>query len=130
MEIDPVATIALDLWLYGTLAKYGGPAQQGGFANVPIRMEEQSTMGDVLAALDMPSEARGVTFINGRLSAMPGLQPDLDHILCDGDRIAFFDLRSMWPFQYRQGVPMIGEMAEAMQAQKNGGLHHTYKDDG
>jgi hypothetical protein len=58
---------------------------------------------------------------------MPGLQPDLGHTLCDGDRVAFFDPRSMWPFQYRHGVPMIGEMSSAMQVSKDSGLHHTYK---
>jgi hypothetical protein len=32
----------------------------------------------------------------------------------------------MWPFQYRHGVAMISEMADAMQASKDQGLHHTY----
>lgn len=48
-------------------------------------------------------------------------------LLSEGDRIAFFDPRSMWPFQYRLGVPMIGEMADAMQSSHDHGLHHTYK---
>jgi len=29
---------------------------------------------------------------------MPGLQPDLDYVLQDHDRVAFFDLKSMCPF--------------------------------
>jgi hypothetical protein len=33
----------------------------------------------------------------------------------------------MWPFQYRHGVLMVGEMADAMQASQDHGLHHTYK---
>jgi len=74
----------------------------------------------------MPTEKRGITFINGRLSAMPGLQPDLGHILRDGDRVAFFDPKSMWPFQYRHGVAMIDEMEHAMVSDKDHGLHHTY----
>ncbi len=68
-----------------------------------------------------------ITFINGELSAMPGLQPDLDHGLQNGDRVAFFHLNSMWPFQYRSGVPMVDEMSEAMRAGKDQGLHHAYK---
>jgi hypothetical protein len=84
-------------------------------------------MADLLARLGMPTEGRGITFINGRLSAMPGLQPDLGHILHDGDRIALFDLKSMWPFQYRHGAMLTEEMARAMDAQKGQGLHHTYK---
>ncbi len=38
-------------------------------------------MRDLLAQLGMPTAQRGITFINGKLSAMPGLQPDLDHVL-------------------------------------------------
>ena len=119
--------IVVDTWLYGGLAQYGGSANQGSFANLPVRLPAGSTLGDLLAHLNMPTQARGLTFINGDLSAMPGLQPDLEHVLRDGDRVAFFDPRSMWPFQYRHGVAMIGEMAEAMRASKDQGLHHTYE---
>ena len=119
--------IAVDVWLYGHLARYGNEAEQGSFANLQIRFPERTAMGDLLAHLGMPTEERGITFINGRLSAMPGLQPDLGHILHDGDRLAFFDLRSMWPFQYRHGAMLTDEMARAMDAEKDHGLHHTYK---
>jgi len=40
--------------------------------------------------------------------------------------VAFFDLKSMWPFQYRHGAIMIDEMAQALSVEKNEGLHHTY----
>lgn len=119
--------IIIDTWLYGgELAHYGGKANQGSFANLQVRLPTASTVSDLLARLDLPTEERGITFINGQLSAMPGLQPDLDHVLQDGDRVAFFHPQSMWPFQYRHGVAMIGEMAEAMRASKDQGLHHTY----
>ena len=119
--------ITLDVWLYGELARYGGDPNQTVFANPKTVLPEGSHLCDLLAALQMPTEARGITFINGELSAMPGLQPDLDHPLKDGDRIAFFHLRSMWPFQYRHGVPMIGEMSEAMNERDDMGLQHSYK---
>jgi hypothetical protein len=90
-------------------------------------LPENSTIRDLLAYLDMPTEERGITFINGELSAMPNMQPDLDHPLNDNDRVAFFDLHSMWPFQYRHGVPMVDEMTKAMQSSKEQGLHHAYK---
>jgi hypothetical protein len=121
-----VADIVLDVWLYGTLACYGGGAKKGSFANLQIHLPEGSTMADLLAHLKMPAEQRGITFINGRLSAMPGLQPDLGHILKDGDRVGFFDPKSMWPFQYRHGVAMTDEMEHAMVSEKDHGLHHTY----
>jgi hypothetical protein len=127
LEEDDVPDITVDTWLYGELARYGGRADKGSYANLQIRLPAEPTVNSLLAHLNMPTEARGITFVNGQLSAMPGLQPDLGHVLCDGDRVAFFDPRSMWPFQYRHGVPMVCEMADAMQASEDHGLHHTYK---
>lgn len=118
--------LTVDVWLYGTLARHGGKAAQGSFANVKVRLPDGSTMVDLLAQLGMRTEERGITFINGQLSAMPGLQPDLGHILHEGDRLGLFDLKSMWPFQYRHGAALTDEMAGAMDAQKDHGLRHTY----
>ncbi|MCL4394472.1 MAG: MoaD/ThiS family protein [Chloroflexi bacterium] len=120
--------ITVDTWLYGELARFGGEADQGSYANLQVGLPAGSTVGDLLNHLKMPSEKRGITFINGDLSAMPGLQPDLGHALSDGDRVAFFHPRSMWPFQYRHGVAMIGEMSKAMTESKDQGIHHTYKE--
>ena len=122
-----MSDIAVDVWLYGTLARYGGEAEQLSFANLQIRLPAGSTIADLLGCLRIHTEERGITFINGQLSAMPGLQPDLGHILCDGDRVGLFDLKSMWPFQYRHGAMMTDEMARAMGAKKDQGLHHTYR---
>ncbi len=119
--------ILVDVWLYGDLAKYGGQANKGSFANPKVKLPEGSTMRDLLGYLQMPTEERGITFINGDLSAMPNMQPDLDHPLHDNDRVAFFHLQSMWPFQYRHGIAMAKEMSEAMQSSDDEGLHHTYK---
>jgi hypothetical protein len=122
-----VADIALDVWLYGALASYGSGTEQRNFANLQMRLPAGSTMADLLVHLKMPTEERGITFINGRLSAMPGLQPDLGHVLQDGDRVGLFDLKSMWPFQYRHGAMLTDEMAQAMGAGKDQGLRHTYR---
>jgi sulfur carrier protein ThiS len=121
--------IVIDTWLYGELAKYGGDPQQTIFANAKVELPEGSTVADLLNALHLPTEQRGITFINGELSAMPGIQPDLTHRLDDGDRVAFFHLKSMWPFQYRHGVAMIPEMSNAMLSNRDQGLHHTYTAD-
>ncbi|MBP1697642.1 MAG: hypothetical protein H6Q41_2830 [Deltaproteobacteria bacterium] len=121
-----MAEIALDVWLYGTLACYGRGTEQGSFANLKMHLPGGSTVADLLARLKMPTEERGITFINGRLSAMPGLQPDLGHILQDGDRVGIFDRKSMWPFQYRHGAMITEEMERALGAEKDQGLHHTY----
>ncbi len=119
--------IVLDVWLYGELARLGGDQEQKVSANLQVALQPGSTVRDLLAYLEMPTEERGITFINGELSAMPGLQPDLGHALKDGDRVAFFHLRSMWPFQYRFGIPMIDEMTDSLQTDQ--GLHHTYEPD-
>jgi hypothetical protein len=71
-------------------------------------------MRDLLAHLSLPTQERGITFINGDLSAMPDLQPDLDHVLKNGDRVALFHLKSMWPAQYRHGAGRTPEMERAM----------------
>lgn len=122
-----MSDIVLDVWLYGGLSQYGGQANKGSFANPKVTLPEGSTMRDLLAYLQMPTEERGITFINGDLSAMPNMQPDLDHVLGDNDRVAFFHLQSMWPFQYRHGIAMAKEMSAAMHASDNQGIHHTYK---
>ncbi len=121
-----MAGIFLDVWLYGTLSRYRGGKGNGSFANLRIHLPETSTLADLLSRLKMPTEKRGITFITGRLSAMPGLQPDLSHILHNGDRVAFFDPKSMWPFQYRHGAALTDEMEHALISEKDRGLHHTY----
>ncbi len=112
--------ITVDVWLYGALARYGSSADRGGYANLAVRLPAGSTMADLLAYLQLPTGERGFTFVNGNLSALPGVQPDLAHTLGDGDRIGLFDPKSMWPFQYRQGAAMIDEMARALD---DWGLH-------
>jgi len=121
--------MTVDVWLYGNLARYEREREQGSFANIQIGLPEGSTLGDLLACLRVPTEERGITFVNGQLSAMPGLQPDLGHILHGDDRVALFDLRSMWPFQYRHGAAMTDEMARAVATKGDAGLHHTYRKD-
>jgi sulfur-carrier protein len=121
---DP--SITVDVWLYGPLSVYGGEAAQPSFANVKPVLPAGGTMADLLAKLGMPTEERGITFINGDLCAMPGVQPDLQHELKDGDRVAFFHLRSMWPFQYRHGIAMAPEMRDALESRDDLGIHHAY----
>lgn len=124
--VDTAAEIVLDVWLYGALARYGGENAQPSFAHLEIHLPAGSTMADLLARLSMPTEARGITFISGNLSAMPGLQPDLVHVLQDGDRVGIFDPISMWPFQYRHGAAMVDEMRSALAERDDGGLQSRY----
>ena len=111
-------TITVEVWLYGPLARYGGEAAGKSHASLHLDLPAESRVRDLLERLAMPTEERGITFINGNLSAMPGLQPDADHLLEDGDRIALFHLNSMWPYQYRDGVALAPDMGRAMAKEK------------
>jgi sulfur carrier protein ThiS len=122
-----MSEITLDVWLYGELARYAGDPNETTFANPHPKLQTGSTISDLLAELGMNTEERGITFINGELAAMPGMQPDLQHVLKEGDRVAFFHLRAMWPFQYRNGIKMVSEMQETMEASPDAGIHHAYK---
>lgn len=115
----------IDVRLYGPLARYGG-SDRNITATVSVEIRENGTIRDLLAALKMPTEARGITFINGNLSAMPGLQPDLDHTLQDADRVAFFHEKSMWPFQYRHDVAALDEFRKALADREDRGLRSHY----
>lgn len=117
----------IDVWLYGPLARYGG-SNDNIFANPQIEMPAGSALRDLLARLRLPTEERGITFINGNLSAMPGIQPDLDHTLNEGDRVALFHLKSMWPFQYRHDVAAIEEFKKTIGGRPDRGLRSHYVD--
>ncbi len=117
--------VTIDIWLYGPLAHYGG-SEDNIFAQLNVSLPPGSMLRDLLAHLHLPTEERGITFINGNLSAMPGLQPDLEHQLNDGDRVAFFHLKSMWPFQYRHDVASIPEFKASLEAREDKGLQSRY----
>lgn len=117
--------IHTDIWLYGPLAQYGG-SDDNVFAHITPEFPEGTTVRGLLASLNLPTEQRGISFINNSLSAMPGLQPDLDYVLKDGDRLAFFHLKSMWPCQYRSGVMMLPELTEAMAQREDKGLQSDF----
>lgn len=123
-----MAGFTVDVWLYGPLARYGGKANRGSYANLTVELGEGSALSDLLAQLALPSEERGITFVNGLLTAMPGVQPDLSHPLQPGDRVALFHLDSMWPFQYRDGAAMWPGLAKAI-GQKNAPFHDTRRTD-
>ena len=119
-------TITVEVWLYGPLARYGGDAAGKTHANLHLELPAGSRIQDLLNRLELPTEERGITFINGDLSAMPDLQPDLDHLLEDGDRVAFFHLKSMWPAQYRDGAALAPGLARSMDENKEL-FHHRSK---
>jgi hypothetical protein len=118
--------IELDVWLYGPMARYAGEQSQGSYAHLQIRLPTGSTMRDLLNYLELPSKERGITFVNGDLACLPGLDADLDCKLYDGDRVGISHPKSMWPYQYRFGAAVTPRMQETFQERKDGGVRHAY----
>ncbi len=118
--------ITIDLWLYGPMAHYAGENSQGSYANLNLEMAAGSTIGDLIRHLEIPTEERGITFINGNLAALPGIDADLSIELQDGDRVGISHRRSMWPFQYRFGAQMTPQLEEAFRDRQDRGVHHAY----
>jgi len=120
--------IKLDVWLYGPVARYAGEADQGSHAHLEFEMAEGSTVADLIRRLGIPGEERGITFVNGKLAALPGLEADLDVALEDGDRVGISHRKSMWPFQYRFGAQQTAELKEKFRRREDRGIHHAYND--
>jgi hypothetical protein len=118
--------INLEVWLYGPLARFAGEASGCSHARLLLQLPAGSTMGDLLRQLGIPLEERGITFVNGRLAALPGVEADLDMPLNDGDRVGISHSKSMWPFQYRSGVQMTPHLENALRQREDGNIHHSY----
>lgn len=126
MRVETMDTIQIELWLYGPLARYAGEQSQGSHAQLSLDLAPGTTMRDLLDQLGLPPEERGITFINGKLAALPGLSADLEIVLKDGDRVGISHNKSMWPFQYRFGASQTQEVQESFRKRKDRGIHHTY----
>ncbi len=117
----------LEIWLYGPLARYAGEASRGSYAQLDWEMPGGTKMRDLVERLGLPLTEKGITFVNGDLTDMPGLGADLERELQEGDRVAIFHLKAMWPFQYRFGAATSPDLMEAM---KQRGLmrHASYRE--
>jgi hypothetical protein len=123
-------TIHIELWLYGPLARYGGEQSQGSYAQLLLNMPAGSTMQDLLDRIGLPDDEKGITFVNGKLAALPGLDADRQVILQDGDRIGISHNKSMWPFQYRFGASQTDEIRDTFRQRPDRGIHHAYGQEG
>ena len=119
-------TITVEVWLYGPVARYAGEKSQGSFAELHLEFPAGSTVQDLLDRLGLPDEEKGITFINGSLAALPGLDSDRKVVLQDGDRVGISHRKSMWPFQYRFGASQTEEVKETFRQRKDRGVHHAY----
>lgn len=117
--------IALEIWLYGSLATYAAERSQGSHAQLNLEVPIGTSMRDLLAQLGMPREEKGITFINGQLTDMPGLGADLDWKFKHGDRVGIFHRQSMWPFQYRFGASISSTLQDASKSRESGLIFHS-----
>jgi hypothetical protein len=108
------------------VARYAGEASQGSYAQLAVEMPAESTLGELVNRLGIPAEERGITFVNGSLAALPGLDVDLGTVLHDGDRVGISHNKAMWPFQYRFGAQLTPELQESFRRREDRGIHHTY----
>ena len=126
LSVETTRMIQIELWLYGPLARYAGEQSNGSYAQLNLDLPADTTMRDLLERFGIPPEDRGITFINGKLAALPGLSADLDIVLNDGDRVGISHNKSMWPFQYRFGASQTKEVQETFRQRKDRGIHHAY----
>lgn len=119
-------TIHVEVWLYGPISRYAGERSEGSHAQLHLELPEGSTMQDLLDDLGLPPHEKGITFVNGRLAAMPGVDADRDLALHDGDRVGIFHQRSMWPFQYRFGAQQDERLQERFRQREDRGIRHAY----
>lgn len=119
-------TVTIEVWLYGPLARYAGEQSHGGYAQLYISLPIGSTVRELLDQLGLPLEEKGITFINGSLAALPGLDTDQEVILRDGDRVGISHRQSMWPFQYRFGASTTAEVQEEFRRRTDRGVRHAY----
>ncbi|MEA3377132.1 MAG: MoaD/ThiS family protein [Chloroflexota bacterium] len=127
--------MTIEVWLYGPISRYGNEADEAiirdrtvtpSHAELHLELNRGSTIQDLLEHLKLPPEEKGITFINGKLAALPGVDADHDVELHDGDRVGISHRRSMWPFQYRFGARMEDKLQDTFRKREDRGIHHAY----
>jgi hypothetical protein len=116
-----MASIWIDVALYGDIAKYGGGTH---VAQRKVEMPPETCLGDLLDTLGVGDGERGYVFINAVLADMPGLNACRAEPLHDGDHVGLFSITHMWPYQYRDGVRMTHRLQAAMR--EHGVMHNIY----
>jgi hypothetical protein len=115
-------SLKIDVAIYGKLAKLGGGKY---ISQMEMQFEPGSRLQDVFDLLKIPPQETSYIFINAVLCDVPGLNASAEELLHDGDHVGIFSEGYMWPYQYRDGMPMSDSLKAAME--KHGALHHTYK---
>ncbi len=118
-------TIHVEVWLYRPMACYAGEQSHDSYAELHLELPVGNTIQDLLDHLGLPPEKEGITFVNGRLAALSGLDTDRD-LMLHGDRVGISHHRSMWPFQYRFGAHLTPQPQGTFRQRQDRGIHHAY----
>jgi hypothetical protein len=112
----------INVTIYGKLARLGGGKH---IAIMDLEFPSTTNLGDLLAELEIPMEETSFVFLDSVLCDVPGLTISHDEALKDGSHVGIFSTGYMWPYQYRDGMPMSEPLTKAMK--KYGAMHHSYK---
>jgi hypothetical protein len=110
-----MADITVSVTLFGELVCYGNRTKTGSYATLDAKLPEDSTLKDLFDYLLMCTNERGITYINGFISALPDIQPDLDYILQNNDHITLLPAQEIWQFQQRSSLPITAKISSALQ---------------
>lgn len=113
--------INIDVAIYGSLAKLAGGKH---IAKLDVELDPGARVKDLLERFNIPPDEKTFVFINAILCDVPGMNASANEELRDGDHIGIFSQGYMWPYQYRDGMPMSESLQEEMR--KYGAMHHTY----
>lgn len=114
--------INVSVSLYGSLARFGGGHY---VALVNVALESNAGKAELLNHLGIPEIERGYLFINAVLCEVPGISTGANELLNDGDHIGIFSVDRLYPYQYRDGLPMSEGLRETLK--EHGAMHHSYR---
>jgi hypothetical protein len=119
---ENTTAMKVNVSLYGSLARFGGGRH---VAQFDIDLADGSGKADLVKQLGIPEKERGYLFINALLCEVPGLSTDANELLKDGDHVGIFSVDRLYPYQYRDGLPMSDGLKAKLSI--HGAMHHSYK---
>jgi hypothetical protein len=114
--------IKVNVSLYGSLARFGGGRY---VAQFDVELVDGAGKAELVCQLQIPEDERGYLFINAMLCEVPGVSTGANELLKDGDHVGIFSVDRLYPYQYRDGLPMSDGLKETLR--ERGAMHHSYK---
>ena len=114
--------LKVNVSLYGSLARFGSGKY---VAQMTVDIENGTGKVELLQKLGIPLEERGYLFINAVLCEVPGVNTNANELLNEGDHVGIFSVDRLYPYQYRDGLPMSDGLKETLK--EHGAMHHSYR---